>query len=128
MLEDRELLAPRLRVFAVLCVQRQTLTVELQPSSQTAFRKQNSSICTAHPKWAADFTCYEVASAERFRHDSHRHGRVANTQVYILDSHSQPTAIGVPGEIFIGGEGLARGYLNRPDMTCGKTSFRSSIL
>ncbi|TCN17537.1 non-ribosomal peptide synthetase [Mesobacillus foraminis] len=42
---------------------------------------------------------------------------IANKRVYILNKELQLQPIGVPGELFIGGEGIARGYLNRPDMT-----------
>ncbi len=42
---------------------------------------------------------------------------VANMQAYILDRHLQPTPIGIPGELFIGGEGVARGYRGRIDLT-----------
>ncbi|HJS24293.1 MAG TPA: amino acid adenylation domain-containing protein [Pyrinomonadaceae bacterium] len=42
---------------------------------------------------------------------------LANVQVYILDENMRPAPLGVPGEIYSGGEGLARAYLNRPDLT-----------
>ncbi|AOX00331.1 hypothetical protein BJP34_13485 [Moorena producens PAL-8-15-08-1] len=43
-----------------------------------------------------------------------------NRTIYILDSNGNPTPIGIPGELHIGGIGLARGYLNRPELTVEK--------
>jgi amino acid adenylation domain-containing protein len=42
---------------------------------------------------------------------------IANTQVYILDSHLKPAPPGSPGELCIGGAGVAQGYLNQPQQT-----------
>ncbi|MDF5726639.1 MAG: amino acid adenylation domain-containing protein [Rhizonema sp. PD38] len=45
---------------------------------------------------------------------------ITNTQVYLLDQYLNPTPIGIPGELYIGGISLARGYLNRSDLTAEK--------
>ncbi|RDJ93307.1 hypothetical protein B4Q13_22785, partial [Lacticaseibacillus rhamnosus] len=45
---------------------------------------------------------------------------IANTQFYVLDSHQELVPYGVPGELFIGGDGGARGYFDLPEMTTEK--------
>jgi aspartate racemase len=42
---------------------------------------------------------------------------IANTRIYILDSHMNPVPVGIPGELWIGGAGVSKGYLNRPELT-----------
>src|SRR5262249_60942431 len=44
-------------------------------------------------------------------------GALDNTRVYVLDQHLEPTPIGIPGELCVGGVAVARGYLNRPELT-----------
>jgi amino acid adenylation domain-containing protein len=38
-------------------------------------------------------------------------------QLYLLDRHFEQVPVGVPGEIYVGGEGVSRGYLNHPALT-----------
>lgn len=45
---------------------------------------------------------------------------ISNTQAYILDRNLQLLPPGIPGELYLGGDGLAREYLNRPDLTASR--------
>jgi amino acid adenylation domain-containing protein len=42
---------------------------------------------------------------------------IDNVRIHILDDQLREAPKGVPGEIYIGGEGVARGYRNRPELT-----------
>jgi amino acid adenylation domain-containing protein/non-ribosomal peptide synthase protein (TIGR01720 family) len=61
--------------------------------------------------------CYPLTKPTQFGNSVPIGRPIANTQVYVLSAQLQPVPIGVPGELYIGGDGLALGYLNRADLT-----------
>lgn len=59
-------------------------------------------------------TCAQVADITR----GITIGRpIANTTLRILDPRNHLCPVGVPGELFIGGDGVSLGYWNRPELT-----------
>ena len=42
---------------------------------------------------------------------------ISNTTAYVLDEHRALVPSGMPGELYIGGDGVARGYHQRPELT-----------
>ena len=79
---------------------------------------QCSLIAAYGPTENTTFTsCYRVPPAEKIHSPIPIARPIGNTEMYVLDDRLQPVPIGVPGELYIGGEGLARGYLNRPELT-----------
>jgi pristinamycin I synthase-3/4 len=47
-------------------------------------------------------------------------GPIPDLRVYVLDALGEVAPVGVPGEIYVGGDGVARGYLNRPALTASR--------
>ena len=54
---------------------------------------------------------------------------IINTQIYILDKNKKLLPPDIPGELYIGGDGVSKGYLNNKELTNEKfikTSFSST--
>ena len=70
------------------------------------------------PTEGTTFTCCYTVRRDEPLGTSVPIGRpIANSRVFILDRNRAPAPIGVPGELYIGGDGLARDYLRRPELT-----------
>lgn len=67
------------------------------------------------------FTCCHSITRTDLEGRSIPIGRpIGNTRTYIVDLQGQLVAVGVPGELWTGGDGLALGYWQRPDLTAEK--------
>lgn len=64
--------------------------------------------------------CHPVRKADQFAASVPVGPPIANTRVYVLDPQMNPVPVGVPGELFIGGDGLARCYWEAADLTAEK--------
>ncbi|HEX5081469.1 MAG TPA: amino acid adenylation domain-containing protein, partial [Blastocatellia bacterium] len=70
------------------------------------------------PTEATTFTCCHVVGEVGEEEVSIPIGRgIENTEVYVLDEMMELSAVGVVGELYIGGAGISRGYYGREEET-----------
>lgn len=63
---------------------------------------------------------YDIGEIEQ-RWVSIPYGRpIQNARYYVLDAQGIPCPVGIPGELYIGGDVLAKGYVNDPSLTASK--------
>jgi amino acid adenylation domain-containing protein len=73
------------------------------------------------PTEAGVFSCFaEITRVPESLHDLPIGYPPANNRLYVLDAARRPVPPGVPGELWIGGEGIASGYWRRPELTAAR--------
>src|SRR5690606_26612104 len=65
-------------------------------------------------------TCHTITLADLEKPSIPIGKPIANTTVYLLDSMLRLVPVGVPGELFAGGDGLAIGYHAAAELTAEK--------
>jgi amino acid adenylation domain-containing protein len=107
---------PRLTLKAVLvggeAIDRQTWKTLAEQTSISFYNVYGPTECTV------DATSCNVRGAGSVRPVIGR--PLANVRAYVLNGQAQPVAVGVSGELYVGGDGVARGYLGRPELTAEK--------
>ncbi|MCP4156734.1 MAG: AMP-binding protein, partial [bacterium] len=62
-------------------------------------------------------TFRELSSEDIALNISNVGGPIPTLSVYVLDKYRSLMPPGIPGELYVAGDGVARGYLNRPELT-----------
>ncbi|MEM9488144.1 MAG: amino acid adenylation domain-containing protein, partial [Myxococcota bacterium] len=75
-------------------------------------------VCAYGPTENTVFTsCFPVTDPTLLTHTAPIGRPLDNTQMFVLDRHLQLVPEGIPGELYVAGDGLARGYRHRPGLT-----------
>lgn len=99
----------------------QTILVggEALPSALvTGLAKKNTGVKLYNMYGPTETTIWSCVEKIKFPIDKISIGKpILNTRVYVLDKYRKIVPPGVPGELFIGGDGVALGYWNKPQLT-----------
>ena len=98
----------------------EALTVELSQRFEESMPQSVLLNLYGSSEVSADVTWYDTELMSKEMTSIPIGRPIANTQTYMLDRHLNHVPIGVPGELYIGGDGLAQGYLNLPELTAEK--------
>ncbi len=115
--EDLQLRLPRLKMWVS---SGEALTPELWQRFKTLMPDSLLLNLYGSSEVAADATVFDTRELEVSPRCVPIGVPISNMQAYLLDDGMRHVPTGMPGEIYVGGEGLARGYLNRPDLTAEK--------
>lgn len=67
------------------------------------------------------FSCCHNVTEKSLHYKSIPIGKtISNSKTYILDKYLNPVGLGIPGELYLGGDGLSRGYSLRTRLTAEK--------
>ena len=96
----------------------ETLYISDYHKAQEVFGPEVQLVNQYGPTECTMTSSYEQVGVEQDHRTTALIGKpITNASFYILNEALHPVAIGVRGQICIGGAGLAYGYLNRPDLT-----------
>lgn len=91
----------------------------LSPKSINSVRNSCSRISIVNGYGPTENTTFSVCfNIDKNYEDNIPIGKpISNSTAYIVDKYGSLQPVGVPGELWVGGDGVARGYLNRPELT-----------
>jgi bacitracin synthase 3 len=96
----------------------------LSPGKLAAFNKKYPSTELINMYGITETTVHvtykKITSVEIENNSSNIGKPIPTLTCYVLDQYQQLCATGVPGELYVGGEGVCRGYLNREELTAKK--------
>lgn len=97
--------------------------IGMEPFGPDLVNRWSNSRCEFHNGYGpteVTVTCVDYKCPDHIESAPPIGRAMENQRAYVLDTNLQPTPIGAPGELYMGGAGLATGYLGRPAQTAEK--------